>query len=166
MRYRKLQGQALIFVQPKDRDMSLEEFARQVFTDLAISKWQGFCGSQAPNSDGFAGCAVNIEVVIGREDEDSEYSFGVSLQPKIAIWLSTPVTLPSTGRIWVGVVSFRVRDFTRLRILKTDMFMPLNHSAAANSATALVLQIGDHWRGVAGRNRSAKAPVDSTEGIR
>jgi hypothetical protein len=84
MRYRKHQGQALIFVQPKDNDLSLEEFARHVFKDLAISKWQGFCGSQAPNSDGFAGDAVNIEVVIGREDEDSEYSFGVSLQPKIA----------------------------------------------------------------------------------
>jgi hypothetical protein len=29
----------------------------------------------------------------------------------------------------------------------------LNHSAAANSATASVLQIKGQWRGVAGRNR-------------
>lgn len=34
-----------------------------------------------------------------------------------------------------------------------------NPSVAANSATALVLQIVGQWRGVAGRNRSAKARV-------
>ena len=41
-----------------------------------------------------------------------------------------------------------------------------NHSAAANSATVLVLQIVGHWRGVAGRNVSAvnierhRCPID------
>jgi hypothetical protein len=37
----------------------------------------------------------------------------------------------------------------------TSSFKPSNHSAAANSATALGLQIGIQWRGVAGRNRWA-----------
>src|SRR5258708_5893267 len=38
----------------------------------------------------------------------------------------------------------------------TSSFKSSNHSAAANSATALVLQIVRQRRGVAGRNRSAR----------
>lgn len=46
------------------------------------------------------------------------------------------------------------------------MLVLSNHSAAANSAIALVLQIGDQWRGVVVNNQTAGHELRSSEGDR
>lgn len=79
----KLQGQALIFVQPNDASLSDEEFARQVFAKLAITKWQGYGGNQT-GAVVFGGDAVGITVAVSYDRGDKLFPGGVTLRPKVA----------------------------------------------------------------------------------
>jgi hypothetical protein len=84
MRCHKLQGQALIFVQPKDASLSDEEFAKQVFTKLAITNWKGYSAAQSAGIV-FGGHAAGIQVgVCSNFDSDSPFPGCVTLQPHVA----------------------------------------------------------------------------------
>lgn len=83
MHIHKHQGQAVILVEPVGQTLSVEQFAQQVFSKLRIAKWQGYSGNQSDEVV-FGGDAAGIEVAVGREGGDGRYSFGITLQPKVA----------------------------------------------------------------------------------
>jgi hypothetical protein len=81
---RKGIGEALIFVEPINAKLSLEEFAKEVFNRLRIPRWQGYSGNQSDEVV-FGGDAAGIVVAVGNEGGDGRYSFGVTLSPKVRL---------------------------------------------------------------------------------
>lgn len=87
MNHHKHVGEAVIFVQPNNRALNVDDFARDLFRKLKISSYKDW---GIPNQDArsnFVGNAAGIQISIFEpynDDNPKGYRFVIYLKPEIA----------------------------------------------------------------------------------